>query len=94
MDAWALAKAPTDEERDMLWQLWALDLPALRDRAAVAVLKAAVREPRLDMDAKALVKAVRAVDGAVAADRWLNDLIARAKDPDTKRTLAQLQGAG
>jgi|LauGreDrversion4_2_1035121.scaffolds.fasta_scaffold07183_5 hypothetical protein len=94
MDAWALAKAPTDEERDMLWQLWAVDLPALRDRAAVAVLKAAVREPRLDMDAKALVKAVRAVDGAVAADTWLNDLIARAKDPDTKRTLAQLQGAG
>jgi hypothetical protein len=45
------------------------------------------------MDAKALVAAVRMVDGRVAADTWLNDLIARAKDPDTKRALAQLQGA-
>jgi hypothetical protein len=58
----------------------------------VGALKAAVREPRLDMDAKALVGAVRAVDGRVAADTWLNELIARAKDPDTKRALAQLQG--
>ena len=93
MDAWALAKAPSAEERDMLWQLWAVDLPSLRDRAAVAALKAAVREPRLDMDAKALVGAVRAVDGRVAADSWLNDLIVRANEPDTKRALAQLQGA-
>ena len=94
MAAWPLAADPTAEERDMLWQLWATDLAALRDPAAVAVLKAAVRAPRLDMDAQALLPAVRAAEGRAAADSWLNELIDRAGDPDTKRRLAQLQGAG
>jgi hypothetical protein len=93
MAAWPLAKEPTAEERDMLWQLWATDLAALREPAAVAVLKSAVRAPRLDMDAQALLPAVRAAEGRAAADAWLNELIDRAGDPDTKRRLAQLQGA-
>ena len=94
MDAWAMAADPTAEQRDMLWQLWAVDLPSLRDRAAIAALKAAIRAPRLDMDASALAPAVRATEGAGAAGAWLNSLIDRAPDADTKRRLAALQGAG
>ena len=94
MDAWAVAGDPTAEQRDMLWQLWAVDLPTLRDRAAIAALKAAVRAPRLDMDASALAPAVRASEGSDAAGAWLNSLIERAPDADVKRRLAALQGAG
>jgi hypothetical protein len=94
MDAWPLVKDPTGEQRDMLWQLWATDLPALTDAATVAVLKSALRGPRLDMDAKALLPAMRATEGRSAADLWVNDLIGRAADADTKRRLAELQAPG
>jgi hypothetical protein len=93
MDAWALAKDPSGEERDMLWQLWATDLDTLRDRAALAALKAAVRAPLLDADARAIQRGVRATEGRPAGDAWLNGLIDRAGDPGMKRKLAELQGS-
>ena len=93
MDAWALAKDPSGEERDMLWQLWAADLDTLRDRAALAALKSSVRAPLLDADARAILRAVRATEGRPAADAWLNGLIDRAGDPGMKRKLAELQGS-
>ena len=92
MDAWALAKDPTAEQQDMLWHLWALDVGSLRDLAAVDALKAALRTPRLDMDAKALLPSVRLTSGRRAADEWLNELILRSADPESKRRLAELQG--
>lgn len=92
MDAWSLAKDPTAEQRDMLWHLWALDLGSLRDVATVDALKAALRGPRLDMDAKALLPAVRLTSGRREADEWLNELILRSSDPESKRKLAELQG--
>ena len=91
MEAWPLVARPTAEERDMLWQLWAIDLRQTRDRAAVATLKSAVREPRLDQDARALLPAVRAVEGDAAAVEWLNGLMQRTQDAELKRRLAQLQ---
>jgi hypothetical protein len=94
MDAWSSASDPTAEQRDMLWQLWTLDLASLRDRGAIAALKSAVRAPRLDMDASALFPAVRSSEGADAAGAWINSLIDRAPDADTKRRLAAIQGAG
>ena len=94
MDAWSSASDPTAEQRDMLWQLWTLDIASLRDRAAIAALKSAVRAPRLDMDASALFPAVRSSEGADAAGAWINSLIDRAPDADTKRRLAAIQGAG
>lgn len=94
MDAWALAKEPSPEQRDMLWHLWAADLGSLRDVAAVDVLKANLRAPRIDMDAKALLAAVRLTSGRRGADEWLNEVILRAGDADTKRRLAELQGKG
>jgi hypothetical protein len=91
MEAWARVADPSAEDRDMLWQLWATDLRTLRDGAVVAVLKAAVREPRLDQDAQSLVPAVRAAEGDAAAVEWLNGLMRRTQDPEVKRRLAQLQ---
>jgi len=93
-DAFAMAKEPTAEELDMLWQLWALDLATVRDPAVVSLLKANLRGPRLDMDAKVLLPAVRSLDGKVAAVEWLNGLIIRAPDPEGKRKLAELLGPG
>jgi hypothetical protein len=78
----------------MLWQLWALDLATVRDPAVVSLLKANLRGPRLDMDAKVLLPAVRSLDGKVAAVEWLNGLIIRAPDPEGKRKLAELLGPG
>ncbi|MFM8817370.1 MAG: hypothetical protein ACKOHI_05780, partial [Phycisphaerales bacterium] len=46
MQAWALVREPSFEERDMLWQLWALDVGSFRDRPTVAALKGAIRGPR------------------------------------------------
>jgi len=92
MQAWALVREPSFEERDMLWQLWSLDVGSIRDRPTVAALKAAIRGPRLDQDAQALLPSVRAVDGAAGAMEWLNGLIQRTEDADVKRRLAQLQG--
>ena len=93
MEAWSIARDPTDEQRDMLWHLWALDIPTLRDPVTLTVLKNAMRSPRLDMDAQALLPAVRAVDGRIAADTWLNDLISKTTDVEARRKIAQLQGA-
>jgi len=92
MEAWSIAKDPTAEQRDMLWHLWALDIPTLRDPATLATLKGAMRAPRLDMDAQALLPTVRAVEGRIAADTWLNDLISKTPDVEARRKLAQLQG--
>jgi hypothetical protein len=92
MEAWAVAKDPTAEQRDMLWHLWALDIPTLRDPATLATLKEAMRAPRLDMDAQALLPSIRAVEGRVAADTWLNDLISKTPDIEARRKLSQLQG--
>jgi hypothetical protein len=91
MEAWALVPKPSFEERDMLWQMWATDLRMLRDRGMIAVLKAAVREPRLDQDAQALLPALRATEGDAAAVEWVNGLMQRTQDPEVKRRLAQLQ---
>ena len=91
MEAWTLVPKPSFEERDMLWQMWATDLRTLRDRGAIAVLKAAVREPRLDQDAQALLPALRATEGDAAAVEWMNGLMQRTQDPEVKRRLAQLQ---
>jgi hypothetical protein len=55
------------------------------------VLKAAVREPRLDQDAQALLPALRATEGDAAAVEWMNGLMQRTQDPEVKRRLAQLQ---
>jgi hypothetical protein len=77
----------------MLWHLWALDIPTLRDPATLATLKEAMRAPRLDMDAQALLPSIRAVEGRVAADTWLNDLISKTPDIEARRKLSQLQGA-
>ncbi len=92
MQAWPLVKSPSDEERDMLWQLWSVDLAALADPATVKALKAAVRGPKLHQDAQALLPGVRNTEGGVAAMEWLNSLIQRATDAEVKRRLAQLQG--
>jgi hypothetical protein len=90
MEAWSIARDPTDEQRDMLWHLWALDIPTLRDPVTLTALKSAMRAPRLDMDAQALLPAVRAVDGRIAADTWVNELISKTPDVEARRKLAQL----
>jgi hypothetical protein len=51
-----------------------------------------MRAPRLDMDAQALLPAVRAVDGRIAADTWVNELISKTPDVEARRKLAQLLG--
>ncbi|MFO0963811.1 MAG: hypothetical protein U0625_13035 [Phycisphaerales bacterium] len=91
MEAYPLVKEPTSEQRDMLWHLWATSLNTLRDRAAVALLKANLRGPREDMDAAALLGAVRSVDGREAAAAWLNAVIVQSRNAEAKRRLAELQ---
>lgn len=90
--AWQLVDAPTAEQRDMLWAMWGPELPRLTDKAVVAVLRKAVRGPRTDMDAEALLPAVRRAEGRDAAAGWLNDLLKATDDAGTKRNLAALQG--
>jgi hypothetical protein len=92
MDAWSVAKDPSAEEIDMLWSLWSADLPTLQDRAALAVLKNALRQPRIDMDAQALLPALRAAEGKQAAAAWVNELVGRTPDVESKRRLVQLAG--
>ena len=91
MAAWPDAGKPTPEESDMLWHLWTAELPNVRDRAVLGILKANLRAPREDMDAELLAPAVRAAEGRDAAVAWLNAAIQRADHSEAKRRMAELQ---
>jgi hypothetical protein len=92
MKAWILVDAPSNEDRDMLWALWAGGLGSPPDRAAATALQRAVRTPRADMDASFLVDPLKRLIGREAVAAWINQLIAAERDPDGKRRLAELQG--
>jgi hypothetical protein len=91
MAAWPEVQDPTDEERDMLWHLWIAELPSLRDREVLGILKANVRGPRQDMDAEALAPVVRVLEGREIAVAWINAVINASHDPEAKRRLAEIQ---
>lgn len=92
MKAWTLMEAPSNEDRDMLWAMWAGGLGSPPDRAAATALQRAVRTPRADMDASFLMDPLKRAIGREAVALWLNQLIAAERDADGKRRLAELQG--